>query len=270
MEVKTKGPADLPKFRKVGNSLGLGEVQIQTFGADDDISMRFKAQKNAEGVATDAEQQIAANKVKEALAKNFGDKIVSTSLQVVGPTVGADLIRGSIYAVLTGVGLMLLYVWFRFEWQFGVGAVVGLFHDILITVGLFAFFGLPFDITIIAALLTIVGYSMNDKVVIYDRIRENLRKYKRLELKDLIDQSLNETLSRTMITAVTTLLALGSLYIFGGAAIKTFVFAMILGVFFGTYSSIFISAPFLLYTGVKRDWSRTSAATGGAAAGSRA
>ncbi|HXZ68347.1 MAG TPA: protein translocase subunit SecD [Alphaproteobacteria bacterium] len=270
LEVKTHGPADLAKFRQVGNSLGLGEVQVQTFGAPDDISMRFRAQKDASGVATDAEQQIAAAKVKDALAKNFGDQIASTSIQVVGPTVGGELIRGSIIAVLVGVGLMLIYVWFRFEWQFGVGAVVGLFHDILITVGLFALFQWPFDITIIAALLTIVGYSMNDKVVIYDRIRENLRKYKRLELKDLIDQSLNETLSRTTITAVTTLLALGSLYIFGGAVIKTFVLAMILGVFFGTYSSLFISAPFLLYTGVKRDWSRAAPVGAGKPAGSRA
>ncbi|MFZ1989929.1 MAG: protein translocase subunit SecD [Alphaproteobacteria bacterium] len=265
LEVKTHGPANLAKFRQVGDGLGLGAVQVQTFGAPDDISMRFKAQPGG-----DAAQQVAANKIKAALNQNFGSQIASTSIQVVGPTVGGELIRGSFIAVLVGVGLMLIYVWFRFEWQFGVGAVVGLFHDILITVGLFALFQWPFDITIIAALLTIVGYSMNDKVVIYDRIRENLRKYKRLELKELIDQSLNETLSRTTITAVTTLLALGSLYIFGGAVIKTFVLAMILGVFFGTYSSLFISAPFLLYTGVKRDWSRATPVGAGKPAGSRA
>jgi len=151
---------------------------------------------------------------------------------------------------------MLFYIWIRFEWQFSIGAVAALIHDIIITIGLFSFLKIEFNLSIIAALLTIIGYSMNDTVVVYDRIRENLRKYKQIELFDLINKSLNETMSRTLLTSVTTLLALFSLYFLGGEVLKGFTFAMILGVFIGTYSSVFIASQIILYLNVKRDWSK--------------
>lgn len=262
IEIHTQGPADLAKIRSIGNSLGLGEVKVQQFGAPDRVAVRVGLQEGGE------QAQIAARqKLITSLQAQLGPGVTAPRVDIVGPAVGQELVWNSIKAVLIGIGLMMVYVWFRFEWQFGVGAVVGLFHDILLTVGVFALFGLNFDVAIIAALLTTVGYSMNDKVVIYDRIRENLRKYKKLPLKDLIDQSLNETLLRTSITAITTLLALTSLYVFGGHAMQNFVFAMIFGVFVGTYSSIMISAPFLLYVSVKRDWSQAKAPAGAAKAG---
>ena len=157
--------------------------------------------------------------------------------------------------MVIAVILMLVYIWFRFEWQFSVGAVLALLHDVLLTIGIFSIFQLEFNLSIIAAILTIVGYSMNDTVVVYDRVRENLRKYKKLNLDELLDRSINETLSRTAMTSITTLLALLALYIFGGEVIRGFTFAMMWGVFIGTYSSIFIAAPLLMILGVKRDWS---------------
>ena len=162
-------------------------------------------------------------------------------------------------AVVIAVVLMLIYIWFRFEWQFSVGAVLALVHDVALTIGIFSILQLEFNLSIIAAILTIVGYSMNDTVVVYDRVRENLRKYKRLELGHLLDKSINETLSRTVMTSVTTLLALAALYVFGGEVIRGFTFAMMWGVLVGTYSSIFVAAPLLLILGVKRDWSAAAA-----------
>ncbi|MFO1186816.1 MAG: protein translocase subunit SecD [Alphaproteobacteria bacterium] len=252
LEIRTQGPADLEKIRNVSNAVGLeGGVQVQEFGSPDDIQLRFANQ----GAGTPEEQTAAREKLVSALQAGVPKFASVAGFDVVGPAVGAELKTKGIIAVLIGIGLMMVYVWFRFEWQFGLGAVAGLFHDILLTVGIFSLFQIEFNIAIIAALLTIVGYSMNDKVVIYDRIRENLRKYKKMEMRDLIDQSLNETLARTTITAITTLLALFALYFFGGHVIRNFVFAMIWGVFVGTYSSLYISAPFLKYAGVKRDWS---------------
>jgi SecD/SecF fusion protein len=250
IELSTAGPADLGKIRQISDGLGLGHAQVQEFGAPNDVLIRLESQKGG-----DAAQQAALAKVQDALKSGLaeGAKIVRT--EVVGPTVGGELVWDGIKALAIAVVLMMIYVWFRFEWQFGVGAVAGLFHDIALTIGVFALFHLEFSLTSIAALLTTVGYSMNDKVVISDRIRENLRKYKKLDLTQLIDQSLNETLSRTAMTAVTTLLALGSLYIFGGEVIRVFTLAMILGVIVGTYSSLYIAAPLLVLTGVKRDWS---------------
>jgi SecD/SecF fusion protein len=250
IELTTQGPADLGKIRQISDGLGLGKVQVQEFGAPNDVLIRLESQEGG-----DAAQQAALAKVQTALKGGLGEgaKIVRT--EVVGPTVGGELVRDGVVALAIAVICMMIYVWFRFEWQFGVSAVAGLFHDIALTIGVFALFHLEFSLTSIAALLTTIGYSMNDKVVISDRIRENLRKYKKMDLKELIDLSLNETLSRTTMTAVTTLLALGSLYIFGGEVIRVFTLAMILGVIVGTYSSIYIAAPLLVLTGVKRDWS---------------
>ena len=169
------------------------------------------------------------------------------------------MIKAGVTAIVVAVFAMLIYIWFRFEWQFSLGAVIALIHDILLTLGIFSILQLEFNLSIIAALLTIVGYSMNDTVVVYDRVRENLRKHRKKDILDLLNISINETLSRTIMTSVTTLLALLSLYIFGGSVIKGFTFAMIWGVLVGTYSSIFIAAPLLNYLEVKRDWSTSGA-----------
>lgn len=264
VEIKTEQPANLVKIRTIADALGFeGGATVQTFGSPNDVRISFATQKPGDPQT----QTNAQSRLIDALNAKLGQKFAQSGTDAVGPSVGEELKNKGIMAVLVGIGLMMLYVWFRFEWQFGLGAVVGLFHDIVLTVGIFSLLQIEFSTSIIAALLTIVGYSMNDKVVIYDRIRENLRKYKKTSLGDLIDLSLNETLSRTTITAITTLLALFSLYIFGGHVIRNFVFAMIWGVFVGTYSSLYISAPFLLYAGVKRDWSQATAPKGVAAKG---
>ena len=177
-------------------------------------------------------------------------------VESVGPKVSSELLESSIIAISLALAAMLFYIWVRFEWQFSIGAIIALIHDIIITIGIFSFFQIEFNLSIIAALLTIIGYSMNDTVVVYDRIRENLRKYKSLEIYQLINQSLNETMSRTVLTSFTTLLALFSLYFLGGEVLKGFTLAMIIGVFIGTYSSIFIASQIILYLNVKRDWSK--------------
>lgn len=264
LELDTEGPADLAKIRDVTGGLGLGHARVQEFGAPDAVLIRLESQDGGE----QAEQDALA-KVQAALQAELGEGAKVVRTEVVGPQVGAELVRNGVIALAIAVVLMMIYVWFRFEWQFGIGAVAGLFHDIALTIGVFAVFRLEFNLTTLAALLTTIGYSMNDKVVISDRIRENLRKYKKMDLTALIDQSLNETLSRTTMTALTTLLALGSLYIFGGEVIRTFTLAMILGVIFGTYSSIYVAAPLLVMTGVKRDWSGLDTKPARARAGAR-
>jgi preprotein translocase SecF subunit len=250
----TGGPADIGTIRSQLGGLGLGEIQIQEFGAPEDVLIRVAAQPGGE-----AAQQQAVAKIQGALGQNL--EIRRT--EVVGATVSGELVEQALIAlVLTCLGIFV-YVWFRFEWQFALGAIVALFHDVFITVGVFAAMQMDFDLTIVAAMLTILGYSINDTVVIYDRIRENLRKYKKIPLAELVDLSVNETLSRTIMTTSTTILALLALYIFGGEVIRGFTFAMLFGIFIGTYSSVFIAAPFLLLLGVKRDWSGVKAPTPG-------
>jgi preprotein translocase SecF subunit len=175
-----------------------------------------------------------------------------TSSQVVGPKVSGELFRNGVLALGVAIGLMLIYIWFRFELQFGLGAVAALFHDVILTFGLFALFRLEFTLTIIAAILTIIGYSMNDTVVVFDRLRENLRKYRKTPLRDVIELSINETLSRTVITGLTAVLALAGLAIFGGEALRNFSIALIFGIVIGTYSSIYVASPIILLWGVKR------------------
>jgi preprotein translocase subunit SecF/SecD/SecF fusion protein len=245
----TAGPADLSALRDKLGRLGLGEVQIQTFGAPTDVLIRVEQQPGGEGA-----QQAALKKVLEAL----GDQYVQRRVEVVGPAVSSELRFTGLMAVLASLVAIVVYVWFRFEWQFALGAIVALTHDVALTVGLFSLLHLEFDLSIIAALLTILGYSVNDTVVVSDRIRENLRKYKRMELNELLNISINETLSRTILTGVTAIVVLLSLYIFGGEVIRNFNLAMLFGVLVGTYSSIFIAAPLLGYLGVKRDWSTGS------------
>ncbi len=260
IEVQTKSgaAADIPGMRNKLDQLGLGNIQIQEFGTSNDVLIRIEAQPGGEEA-----QQAALKTVLDGLGSDF----VQRRVEVVGPAVSAELRRTGILAVSAAILAIMAYVWFRFEWQFAVGTLLSLAHDVLVVVGVFSFFHLEFDLSIVAALLTILGYSVNDTVVVSDRIRENLRKYKRMELRDVLNLSINETLSRTILTGVTTIVVLVALFVFGGSVMRYFTFAMLLGVLVGTYSSIFIAAPVLEYLGVKRE-----TVTGGsekAAAGAR-
>lgn len=254
LHIKTPGPANISQLRDQVGGLGLGDIQIQSFGEPDEVIIRIELQPGG----GDA-QQDGQRKVREVL----GSDMQYLRTEVVGPVVSGELAVQGTIAVLAAIFAVLVYIWFRFEWQFSLGAVAALVHDIAITIGLFAILQLEFNLSIIAALLTIVGYSLNDTVVVFDRVRENLRKYKKLPLIDLLNQSINQTLSRTILTSVTTLIALLSLYIFGGEVIRGFTFAMIWGVIIGTYSSICIASPLLLKFGVKRDWSGEATKTKG-------
>jgi len=256
----SSGPADVGALREKLNGLGLGGVQIQQFGAPTDVLIRIEQQPGG-----DEAQQGALRKVVDALGKGY----VQRRVEVVGPVVSSELRTTGLIAVLAGLVAIVAYVWFRFEWQFAVGAIVALAHDVLLTVGLFALFQFEFDLSIIAALLTILGYSVNDTVVVSDRIRENLRKFKKMPIDDLLNLSINETLSRTILTGCTALSVLLALYIFGGDVIRNFNLAMLFGVVVGTYSSIFIAAPIISYFGVARDGGSPAKAED-AAAGSKA
>lgn len=250
----TDGPADISALRSRLDGLGLGEIQIQEFGAADEVMIRIAQQPGGEQA-----QQDAVEKIQGAL----GQSVEIRRTEVVGATVSGELIEQALIALLLTCLGIFVYVWFRFEWQFALGAVVALFHDVSITAGVFAATQMDFDLPIVAALLTILGYSINDTVVIYDRIRENLRKYKKKPIGELINLSVNETLSRTVMTTGTTFLALMALYLFGGEVIRGFTFAILFGVIIGTYSSVFIAAPFLIFLGVKRDWSGVKAPSAG-------
>ncbi len=239
LEVKTDGPADLSSLRSDLNGLGLGEVSLQEFGAEDDVLIRLQRQEGGE-----EQQQAAVAVVKQAL----GDRVVEyRRTETVGPTIGAELQKAALYAIVSAIIAILLYIWFRFEWQFGVGAVVALVHDVATTIGLFSLLQLDFNLATVAAVLTIAGYSINDTVVVYDRVRENMRRYKKMPLDELFNLSINGTLSRTVMTSVTTLLALVSLYVLGGEVIRGFAIALIWGVLVGTYSSVALAVPILLY-----------------------
>ncbi|GBD43473.1 hypothetical protein HRbin40_00946 [bacterium HR40] len=241
IEVRTSEPADLARLREALGPLDLGEVQLQNFGGGREVLIRFERQLEDERA-----QQSLVEEVKTTLQKH-DPGIEIRRVEYVGPKVSQDLLRGGVLAVAISVGLILVYIWFRFEWQFGVGAVVSLLHDVLVTVGAFAVVRYEFDLSTVAALLTLVGYSLNDTVVVYDRIRENLRRYKTMPLEQIIDRSLNDTLARTIMTGVTTLLALLALFFFGGEVIRGFTFAMIFGILVGTYSSVYIASPILIY-----------------------
>lgn len=241
IEIATPDVPDLAAMRSSLNALGVGDIALQEFGAPNDILIRLPLLDGDEAV-----QQQAVDRVQDALGAMFPE-IDYRRIEFVGPQVSSELIEKGAQAVLVALLLMAIYIWFRFEWQFGVGALLALAHDVGLTLGLLALFQVDFDLPVVAALLTIVGYSMNDTVVVYDRIRENLRKYKQEAMPALIDRSLSETLARTVMTSATTLLALLALYVFGGEVIAPFVLAMIWGVAVGTYSSLFIAAPLLLY-----------------------
>ncbi|MDP7601223.1 MAG: protein translocase subunit SecF [Rhodospirillales bacterium] len=247
IEVRVDKAGKLGKMRQQFSNLGLGEISLQEFGAPTDILIRVQKQEGGEKA-----QQAAIDKVKQAL----GPGVEYRRTEFVGPKVSEELFRDGVLAVVLAMLGILIYIWFRFEWQFGLGAIIALTHDVLSTIGIFALTGIEFNLSTVAAILTIAGYSINDTVVVYDRVRENLRKYKTLSLPELLNNSINETLSRTVMTSVTTLLALLSLYILGGEVIRGFSFAMIWGVVVGTYSSICLAVPLLLYLNVNRGTAR--------------
>jgi len=254
IEIETQNKIEISEVRSSLNSLSLGDIQVQEFGSDKNLLIRIEQQQGGDQI-----QQNVLEIVKQKLTKDISETINFRRTEVVGPKVSGELIQSGTIAILVAVLAMLIYIWLRFEWQFSLGAVIALLHDVILTIGVFCLTQLEFNLPIIAAILTIVGYSMNDTVVVYDRVRENLRKFRSKEITSLLNLSINETLSRTIVTSVTTLLALVSLYIFGGEVIKGFTFAMIWGVLVGTYSSIFVAAPLLTYLDVKREWNTTTA-----------
>ncbi len=243
MTIRTKGPAELDKLRTELNALGLGNVELQQFGPPTDVKIRLQSQ-NDEKAEIDAQA-----KVTQAL----GPDVEIRSKETSGPTVSAEKTEQATGAVLLAILFVLFYLWARFEWQFAIGAVLSLLHDVTLTIGLFCLLRMDFNLSIIAAILTIIGYSLNDTVVVFDRIREYLRKFKSMGLADLIDHSINSVLPRTILTSLATMMALLALYIFGGEVIRGFTFAMIWGVIVGTYSSIFVAAPVLILLGTKRE-----------------
>ena len=247
LEVRTSTNIDIAKIRNEISNLNIGEISIQEFGKDSDYLIRVERQEGSDNA-----QQIAVEAIKASLNKAFAKDIEYRRLEYVGPTVSKDLVSDGVMAIIFAIIAMLAYIWFRFELPFALGAIVALIHDITLTMGLFAVLGLEFNLATVAAILLIIGYSMNDTVVVYDRIRENLRKFKKMNLNDLLDKSINETLSRTINTTVTTILALGALYLFGGQIIADFAFAMLWGIVVGTYSSIFIASTILIYVNVRR------------------
>lgn len=255
-------PVDIASYRDAMVALELGDISITevfdpTFGPEQNVAMiRIQAQEGAEAVTPETIEAVEA-----ALQAAVPD-IRFTAVESVGPKVSGELIQTAAIAVVLAIGAVLIYIWLRFEWQFAVGAVAALVHDVILTIGVFSELQIKFDLAIIAALLTIVGYSLNDTVVVFDRVRENLRKYKNKPLNEVLNISINETLSRTFMTSVTTLLALIALFVLGGDVIRGFVFAMIWGVIVGTYSSVFVASAILLYLGVKRDWSKPDANAG--------
>ncbi|MEM9840617.1 MAG: protein translocase subunit SecF [Pseudomonadota bacterium] len=246
----------LSEARDAVRALGLGQAEVQTItnpGGEQGIVAAVEAVTGTED--DDRRQNEVATEMQAALKAALGEDISIRRVDVVGPTVSGELVQAGVTALVVAIGLMLAYIWFRFEWQFSVGAILALTHDVILTIGVFCVTQLEFSLAIIAALLTIIGYSMNDTVVIYDRIRENLRKFKQMELRDVVNLSVNQTLGRTIMTSLTTLLAVVSLFLFGGDVLRGFSFALIWGVIVGTYSTVYIASPLLLSTGVKRDWS---------------
>ena len=245
IELRTENPIiTIAEIRESFLQMNLGDVTVKKFGKENDYLVKIEITK------TDDENFIKS--INDKLSADLGSEINFRRVENVGPKVSNELLRAGLLAISLSLAAMLFYIWIRFEWQFSLGAVVALIHDVIITMGIFSLLAYEINLSIVAAVLTIVGYSMNDTVVIFDRIRENLRKYSKITITEISDLSTNQTLSRTLITSVTTLLALFSIYIFGGAILKGFSFAMIIGVIVGTYSSIFVAAPILNYTNVSQ------------------
>jgi len=243
VEIKTNGPADINALRGNLGSLGLGDVSIQEFGEPDDVLIQLQRQDG------DEEAQMAA---LATVTKALGDDVTIRRSELVGPKVGSELKEAGFYSVVISLFLIMVYIWVRFEWQFAIASVAALLHDVMITVGFFVITGVQFDLATLAAVLTVAGYSINDTVVVFDRIREYLRKFRKMEIPDLLDLSINSTLARTTMTSFTTLLALIALFVFGGEAIRGFTMALIFGIVIGTYSSICVASPLLIVLRLKR------------------
>ena len=239
IELRTELSVNASSIRDTLKSMNLGDINVKKFGKEGDYLIKVE-QKN-----TNNSNLIA--KIKKTLTDNLNAEVDFRRVENVGPKVSAELLQSGIIAISLSLAAMLFYIWVRFEWQFSIGSIIALFHDVIITLGIFSLLSLEINLSIIAAVLTIVGYSMNDTVVIYDRIRENLGKFHKLDISNIANLSINETLARTIITSVTTLLALMSIFILGGEILRGFSFAMILGVLIGTYSSIFVASPILKY-----------------------
>ena len=253
IEVQSKtGPANLASMRSTLNRLDIGGVQLQQFGPPTDVLVRIEQQPGG-----DAAQQAVVEKARAAL----GDAYEIRRVEIVGPTVSRELVQGGIIGSAVSLLGILIYLWFRFEWQFALGAIIATMHDVTLTIGFYAVTQLEFDLSALAVILTILGYSLNDTVVLFDRIRELLRRYKRMAIDELLDNAMNATLPRTVITASTSFLALLGLYFFGGELIRGFTAAMIFGVVVGSYSTAMIAAPMLIYFGVKTSGTETAAAT---------
>jgi preprotein translocase SecF subunit len=242
IEIRLEKKMDIEKIRDSLSKSKINNFSVKEFGTANDLL-----------IYTD--NSISPNDIKNFLEKDLKEKITIRKIETVGPKVGSELIKSAIYSVLLCLVAIFLYLWFRFEWQFSLGGIIALFHDLIITVGVFALLGLQFDLSIIAALLTILGYSINDTVIIYDRIRENLKKDSSSELPILVNESLNNTLSRTLKTSGTTLLSIVAVLIFGGEVLRGFAFAITFGIIVGTYSSIYIASPIVMFFKIKRDWS---------------
>ncbi len=249
IEIRTPEMPDLGALRSLLNDLDLGAITLQEFGAPEDLLIRLPQQDGTIEV-----QQMAIEDVREALNDTYAQagEVDYRRTEFVGPQVGAELKKQGMMAVLFSLLGILAYVWFRFEWQFGVASIIALAHDAVVTIGLFALTQMEFNLSTVAAILMIAGYSINDTVIVFDRIRENLRKFKKMPLAELFNKAVNEMLGRTLMTSGTTLLALIALYVFGGEVIQGFIYALIFGVIIGTYSSIFVAAPVLLVTNLKR------------------
>lgn len=246
IEIGTEKNIHVEEIRSSISKLNINNYTVKEFGSPNNFEISMENSiNNIEFV----------NNIKNKLEKDLKQKISIRKVETVGPKVGGELIKSAIYALLFGFVAIFIYLWFRFEWQFSLGGIVALFHDTIITAGIFSLFNLKFDLTIIAALLTIIGYSINDTVIIYDRIRENLKKDSVSNLTDLINKSLNETLSRTLKTSGATLLSIVAVLIFGGEVLRGFAFAITFGIIFGTYSSIYVASPIVMFFNIKRDWS---------------
>jgi len=245
IEVRTENTkTNISEIRQSLLKMKLGDVNVKKFGDQNDYLIKIEI--------TNSNDANFINTINERLSSDLGSVVNFRRVENVGPKVSDELLKAGLLAISLSLAAMLFYIWIRFEWQFSLGAIAALVHDVIITVGIFSLLSYEVNLSIVAAVLTIVGYSMNDTVVIFDRIRENLRKYSKISISDISDTSINETLSRTVITSLTTLLALLSIYIFGGAILKGFSFAMIIGVIVGTYSSIFVATPILNYTNVSQ------------------
>jgi len=245
IELRTENSnINIAEIRQSFLKMNLGDITVKKFGKENDYLVKIEITKS------DDENFIKS--INDKLSADLGSAVNFRRVENVGPKVSNELLRAGLLAISLSLAAMLFYIWIRFEWQFSLGAIIALIHDVIITVGIFSFLAYEVNLSIVAAVLTIVGYSMNDTVVIFDRIRENLKKYSKISITEISDLSTNQTLSRTLITSVTTLLALFSIYIFGGAILKGFSFAMIIGVIVGTYSSIFVATPILNYTNVNQ------------------